>query len=178
MMIRIAPYRHCFHVKIMLKRQNSELTKTHFERKRLNFPFSHVYNVISDVNSYEKFVPWCKSSKITTVNPNNNFNADLVIGYGPFEERYTSTVELSYNPDNVSKVKAISIQTHLLEFLETEWTITPANDKSSWVTFKIAFQFKSVVYRQVTDMFFKDIVQKMVQAFETRCKSLPVKELR
>lgn len=155
-------------------RRNS--SKTYFERKKLDLPYYHVFNVISDVNSYEQFVPWCKKSVVTTFSDNKNFHADLVIGYGPFEERYTSSVELSSYPEGQSKIKAKSIQTHLLDFLETEWIISPAgHDKlSSWVTFRIAFQFKSNVYRQVADLFFDDIVKKMVKAFEDRCKSLPI----
>ena len=163
----------------LLKKFESSSSKKHYERKKLNFPTHHIYNVISDVNSYDKFVPWCKESVITSKSCDSKFIANLKIGYGPFQETYTSSVKLIFDPDNISSIKATSIHTNLLEFLETEWTISPAKDKSlsSWITFRIEFKFKSAIYQNITDLFFQDIVEKMVNAFETRCKSLPMKSL-
>ncbi len=150
----------------LIQRFNS--SKTHFERRKLNYSQLHVYNVIADVESYHKFVPWCKKSKLLNKTP-KGFEAELMIGFGPFEEKYVSDVELVYP----TIVNAKSTQTTLLDHLCTEWTITPSNDNTyCWVSFRIDFKFKSAVYSHISDLFFSDIVKKMVQAFETRCKSI------
>ena len=151
-------------------------SKIHHERRLLKFTPEHVYSVISDVQSYNKFVPWCKKSDILR-STSSGFEAELTIGFGPFEEKYISNVT-TINPISV---KAISTQTTLLEYLRTDWTITPvitsnntSNDKpkSCWVSFKIEFKFKSAVYSHISDVFFSDIVNKMVLAFENRCKAV------
>lgn len=151
-----------------LNKQRTNATKTHFERRRLNFPADEVYKVVSDVGSYQYFVPWCKKS--TVVKPlQKGFEAELVIGFGPFEEKYLSDVTLV----EPSSVVAESVQTSLLEFLRTNWTITPASSANScWVSFRIEFKFKSAVYSHISEMFFEDIVHKMITAFETRCKEV------
>ena len=150
------------------RRAFSGSAKTHFERRRLPYPATLVYSVISDVKSYDKFVPWCKKSEIVEATV-KGFEAELTIGFSMFEEKYISDVTLVPG----SAVKASSTKTTLLEYLHTEWTVSPTSDQNScWVSFKLDFKFKSTLYSQVSDLFFDDIVKKMVQAFDTRCKSL------
>lgn len=86
-----------------------------------------------------------------------------------FKEKYTSSVRL-HRPD---RVVAKSVETTLLEYLRTEWKLTPASDpRYCWVHFKIEFKFKSALYNQVSDLFFNEIVNNMIAAFEGRCHQL------
>lgn len=58
-----------------------------------------MFEVVSDVENYFKFVPFCKKSMVYDKKP-LAFKADLVIGFPPLNERYTSHVILS-KPDLV-----------------------------------------------------------------------------
>ena len=124
---------------------SSSQSKKHYERRLLKYTKEQLYDVVSNVKEYSEFVPWCKQSKIISNindyhNNNNNDNnnnkmlAELVVGFGMFNEKYTSQVIL----DRPHKVIAISTETNLLDYLRTEWNFTNANDpKSCWVIFQI-----------------------------------------
>jgi len=43
---------------------------------------------------------------------------------------------------------------------------------SVWLHFEIDFAFKSPLYRQVASLFFEEVVQRMMGAFEGRCHTL------
>lgn len=141
-------------------------TKKHFERKFMKYSCDEVYSVVADVNNYKNFVPWCKNS-IVLKSSDDKLEAELEVGFGMISEKYISKVELA----RPNSVVALSTQTNLLEFLRTEWKFVPAaNSRGCWVNFQIEYKFRSAMYNQVSDMFFKDIVNNMVQAFENQCK--------
>jgi ribosome-associated toxin RatA of RatAB toxin-antitoxin module len=148
--------------------QRHASTKKHQERRLLKYSIDQVYDVVSDVSSYNQFVPWCVESTITKQNA-ANLEAELAVGFQMFKERYTSDVTLN-RPESVT---AISVETTLLEYLHTEWKLTPASDpRYCWVHFKIEFKFKSALYNQVSDLFFQEVVNNMIHAFENRCHQL------
>ena len=143
----------------------SDNGRKHFERRLVKFPASQLYDVVSDVEQYHKFVPWCKESRVIRKD-GASMEAELVVGFQYLNERYTSHVTMK----KPSSVIATSSHTTLFQSLKTEWKFTPARDESStWVTFMIDFQFKSSIYNNVSDLFMNEVVEKMVQAFEKRC---------
>jgi ribosome-associated toxin RatA of RatAB toxin-antitoxin module len=126
-----------------------------------------MYSVVADVSRYQTFVPWCKASKILKADE-NAIEAELVVGFGYFNEKYISEVTLSHP----TSVIAVSRQTSLLEYLRTEWKFTPSKSdpQKCWISFQIDFKFKSALYNQVSEMFLQEIVKNMVHAFETQCQ--------
>lgn len=149
----------------IVRRTLATPAKSHSERRLLKFSCEQLYAVVSDVDSYSKFVPWCKDSRVLSIKP-TGMEAELVVGFGLFEERYISEVSL----DKPNSIVAISKQTSLLEFLKTEWKFTPSSQQgSSWVHFHIEFKFKSAMYHQLSNAFFSEIVDNMINAFESRC---------
>ena len=146
-------------------------SRKHFERRLLKYSCQQVYDIVANVNSYNQFVPWCKESKIISKDSSNpnKLKAELVVGFGMFNERYTSDILMV---DKVS-IKATSIEASVLEYLISEWKFSPAADpKSCWVTFQINFKFKSEIYNHVSDLFLTEVVSNMVIAFEDRCKKV------
>ena len=140
--------------------------KKHFERKLITQPIDTLYEVVSDVDRYKEFVPWCKNSKVVS-KTGKSMTAELEVGFNIFSEKYISKVEVSA-PNYVS---AESTQTNLFEYLRTEWKFTPANDpNTTWVTFQVDFKFKSPIYNDLSRLFLQEVVTKMVKAFENRCK--------
>lgn len=149
---------------------NQNSAKRHFERRLIKYPAELLYEVVSDVNKYEEFVPWCRHSKVLPeTKTNQSFSAELTVGFQYLTERYVSQVK--YIPNQL--VTAQSVQTNLFEYLKTEWKFQPANDKNhTWVTFEVDFKFKMSLYNELSDFFMKEVVAKMVKAFEQRCKQL------
>ena len=152
-----------------VKRQMAgEPSRKHYhERRLLKFSNEQLYKVVSSVENYKKFVPWCQESNVIT-KTSTGIEAELVVGFGYFKERYISVVELT----PPGKVVATSKETNLFEYLQTEWRFSPSNSQPGrcWVTFEVEFKFKSALYNQAADMFLKEVVNKMVKAFEGQCK--------
>lgn len=155
----------CKQTRLMSERANM---KHHHERRLLRYSAKQLYDVVADVDHYSEFVPWCQYSRVT-LKKDLEFEADLSVGFGVFLEKYKSKVTL--NPPNSVLVE--SLETNLLHNLNTEWKFTQASDPSAcWVTFRIDFSFKSALYNHVCDMFLNEVVDNMVNAFESRCKSV------
>jgi len=53
-----------------------------------------MFDIVSDVESYQQFVPWCKESQVTQCQE-SSFRCRLTVGFPPIIERYTSLVTLS-----------------------------------------------------------------------------------
>lgn len=132
------------------------------------FSEAQMYSVVSDVKNYQSFVPFCTKSKILK-KYENNLHATLEIGFPPIIESYTSHVKL-IKPQFVS---AKCRDGTLFNYLETTWKFSPgleSNTQTCIVDFYIRFDFKSVIYSQVAQMFFEKLVQQMEWAFISEAK--------
>lgn len=140
-----------------------------------------MYSVVVDVKNYKKFVPFCTDSTILE-EKSDQLRANLQIGFPPIIENYTSNVSML----KPSLVQAVCKDGRLFNYLETTWKFSPglkSNPQSCVVDFYILFEFKSVIYSQVANMFFDKLVDEMENAFFDEAKrrygqeSIPTHEL-
>lgn len=83
--------------------------------------------------------------------------------------RYTSKVTL-HPPHKVSSTVADSA---LFHHLESIWQMTPGpSPNSTWLSFSVDFAFFNPLYANVAQLFFSEVVTRMMGAFEGRCKQL------
>jgi len=162
---------------------------------------SQLFEIVADVNKYHEFLPFCRRSKVTNEIDKDRFEAELEIGFKVFNERYTSRVTLE-RPRKVTAEDKSNERDGggaLFEKMKTVWrfreleedeedededdsdkenekekknTTTRKRNVSTVVDFEIAFKVKSSAHAAALSVFFEDVANTQIQAFEKRCRSL------
>jgi coenzyme Q-binding protein COQ10 len=146
--------------------------QSHIEQKHLPFSAAQMFTLVAEVDKYQDFAPWCMASRITKRESQDIFFADLVVGYRLMRERFTSKVHLEH-PDHIY----IEYLRGPLKHLKNHWRFIPQDDGSCIIDFSVEFEFKNGVLQRLAEMFFNEVIRRMVEAFEKRAHQVyePIK---
>ena len=133
----------------------------HEERATLHYGADELFSVVADVKDYPAFIPWCSGARLHREDE-REIIAELVIGFGPFQESFTSQVTL----DRPRQVLVHAVDGPL-EHLTNTWTFIPIG-AATQVDFIIDFQFKSHLLDHVASGMFHEATTRMMSAFESR----------
>lgn len=139
----------------------------HLEQKHLPYTPEQMFDLVADVARYEEFAPWCIASRINKVESESVFYADLVVGYKMFRERFSSKVILD-RPNEIS----IEYLKGPLKNLKNRWQFIRQPDNTCLIDFSVEFEFGNVALQTLANMFFNEVVKRMVGAFEERAAEL------
>lgn len=135
-------------------------------KKVLNFSDKQMFDLISDVNSYPEFLPWCNSTNIYNKS-NDVFYSDMEIGFKFINESFTSKVSV-YTPN---KVTSIAIKGPFKK-MNNIWEINYISKNTCEVNLHIEFEFKSFLLQNIMGNLFENASKKMIIAFEERASNL------
>lgn len=139
----------------------------HAEQKKLPYTPEQLFGLVADVDKYPQFLPWCLASRITK-REQNIFYADLVVGYKLLRETFSSRVVT--DPQNLHiHVEYLSGP---MKQLSNHWRFIREPDGSCLIDFYVDFEFKNKLFQNVVELFFNEVVKRMVAAFEERAKEL------
>jgi coenzyme Q-binding protein COQ10 len=139
----------------------------HIEQKHLPYTPEQMFDLVADVARYNEFLPWCMASRINRRESEAVFYADLVVGYKLFRERFTSKVMLD-RPHRIH----IEYMKGPLKNLKNNWGFIRQPDGTCIIDFSVEFEFTNVALQALANMFFNEVVKRMVHAFEERAKIL------
>jgi coenzyme Q-binding protein COQ10 len=140
------------------------------EEKIMPYSAKQIFDLVMDIESYPKFLPWCKIAKITN-RSDDNLTADLVINFKGLFEKYTSLVKYKIISDNELEITVSAIDGSF-KYLINKWHLKNINAKSSQVSFFIDFSFRSMILEKIIGGVFQKATIKMMTAFEERAKIL------
>ncbi len=143
----------------------------HIEQKNLPYTPEQMFDLVADVSKYAEFAPWCIASRINRRESDTVFYADLIVGYKIFRERFTSKVMLD-RPNRIH----IEYLKGPLKNLKNNWEFIRQPDGTCLIDFSVEFEFSNVALQALANMFFNEVVHRMVSAFEERAKVLYGKE--
>ena len=144
---------------------------THSETRKLPYTAQQMYDLVADVGSYPKFLPWCAAARIRKVTPEGDhevMDADLVISFKVFREKFGSRVVLW--PEQMK------IDTEYLDgpfrYMKSNWAFRDADGGGCEVDFFVDFEFKNAVLQGIIGVVFNEAMQRIVRAFERRAAEL------
>ncbi len=142
------------------------------QKKTLPYSANKIYDLVMDVEKYREFLPWCKQARIVEILSKENLQADLLIDFKGFLEKYRSDVKHFKDENGVYVVETRAINGPF-QSLFSEWKIVNLGEEDSCeIEFFIEFSFKSFLLEKMIGVVFENAAQKMVKSFEDRALEL------
>jgi coenzyme Q-binding protein COQ10 len=138
---------------------------THAERQVVPYTPEQLFDLVADVGSYPRFLPWCVASRIRS-RTETQLISDLTIGFGPFRESFTSRVTLD-RPNRV----VVKYENGPFRYLNNQWEFLP-HDGGTEVAFFVDFEFRSRILQAAIGVVFNEAVRRMVNAFRKRARDV------
>ncbi|MDB4085101.1 type II toxin-antitoxin system RatA family toxin [Amylibacter sp.] len=143
---------------------------THTEKRIMPYTAKQMYDLVADVETYSDFLPWCAATRIRKVTKDSHktiIEADLIIAFKVFRERFGSRVTL--------KADKFSIDVEYLDgpfkYLNNHWIFRDV-DGGCEADFFVDFEFKSKVLQALIGVVFNEAMQRIVKAFKMRADDL------
>jgi coenzyme Q-binding protein COQ10 len=145
---------------------------THHEVKIVPYTAAQMYDLVADVGSYPKFLPWNAAARIRSKVPGADgsevMEADLVISFKVFREKFGSRVTLWPGEKRIGT-----------EYLDgpfrkmvSEWKFRDRAEGGSEIEFFVDFEFRNAILQGIIGVVFNDAMQRVVRAFERRAAEL------
>lgn len=134
-------------------------------------PYSHkqLFDLVMDVESYPKFLPFCVGSKILS-RDGSVITTELTIKASLFKESYTSLITPHFSKDE-ARIEVVAI-TGPFKHLTNLWSFKKADGGGTVVEFTLDFELKSLLLNKMMGGYLSDAYTKMINAFEKRAKEI------
>ena len=143
---------------------------THSETRTLPYTADQMYDLVADVGKYPDFLPWTAAARIRSDDDKGDhrvMDADLVISFKVFRERFTSRVVLWPETRKIDT-----------EYLDGPFQKMVSNwhfenhKKGCKVHFHVDFEFRNKILQGIIGVVFNEAMQRVVRAFEARAEAL------
>ncbi len=143
---------------------------THSEHRPMPHSADQMFDLVADIGKYPEFLPWCTGARIRStheIEGGSVVEADLIISFKLFRERFTSRVTL-HPADYKIEVEYLDGP---FKYLINHWHFIPT-ETGCIADFHVDFEFKSKVLQGVIGVVFGEAMRRIVRAFEDRAKAL------
>ena len=149
----------------------------HQDSRDLPYTARQMYDLVADIESYPKFLPWNSAARIRSreMRPDGAeiIAADLVVSFKVFREKFGSRVTLWPADPETGMLK---IDTDYLDgpfkYLHSGWTFVDLPEGGCRVQFFVDFEFRNMILQKLIGVVFHEAMSRIVRAFEERAKVL------
>ena len=127
-----------------------------------------IFNIVLDIESYPKYIPWCIKMVINQRKKNEIF-ADMYVKYKfILAQKFRSHVKFDKNN--------LTIETSYIEGplknLTTKWNFEEIDKKNSKIFFDVNFEFNYYLHQKIAETFYSLIENKMIDSFRKRADDI------
>lgn len=140
---------------------------TQSEKKILPYSAAQMYALAADVMSYPQFLPGISAARIRSEKDMGDhvlLEADLVISFKVFRERFGSTVKLC----ETDKTIIMDYLDGPFKYLKSSWGFVDQEGGGCEVRFFVDFEFKSIILQKLIGVVFNEAIRRTMRAFEDR----------
>ena len=141
------------------------------QSKILPYSAKEMFDLVIDIEKYSEFLPWCKNARIISKISPENIQAELLINFKNFFEKYTSDVQFARLENGEYFVDVVAIKGPFKSLIN-KWQFIPMDQNQCLVEFYLEFEFNSKILSKMFSTIFHNATQKMMSAFEDRAKKL------
>ncbi|MEZ0259361.1 MAG: type II toxin-antitoxin system RatA family toxin [Alphaproteobacteria bacterium] len=139
---------------------------SHAEKRVLPYTSEQLFDLVMDIEKYPEFMPWCIATRINS-RGKDVLNADVIVGYKVFREKFNSTVVFK-RPKTIE----VEYKQGPMKHLQNRWAFKDIKGGQCEVDFYIEFSMKSKMFETLVDQFFHRVLVKMINSFEDRAAEL------
>jgi coenzyme Q-binding protein COQ10 len=140
----------------------------HSETQFSPYTPAQLYALVTEVERYPEFLPWCRAARITE-RGQDYFLGELVISFKHITERYVSKV--SGKPELAEPTIDVTLVSGPFEYLTNHWRFEP-KDGGTLIHFSVDFRFRSRILEALIGGLFTRAAEKMTRAFMDRAAVL------
>ncbi len=143
---------------------------THTEHRPMPHSAEQMFRLVADIAKYPEFLPWCTGARLRSTRKTDDgtvVDADLIISFKLFRERFTSRVTLHPAAHKIE----VEYLDGPFKYLINYWHFIPT-ETGCTADFHVDFEFKSKVLQAVIGVVFTEAMRRIVRAFEDRATAL------
>lgn len=128
----------------------------------VNHSAREMYALVSEVESYPSFLPWCDRVRVAERVPGRTV-ATLRINFRGLKEEFTTE-----NRDRPGESIDMKLVSGPFRSLEGGWRFTPLSETACKVELDLRYEFASRLLEKVVGAVFDEIASSLVDAFARR----------
>ena len=132
----------------------------------VKFSAQQMFDLVNDIESYPKFLPWCAGSRIIK-REDDIVEAELTISKSGFKKSF-STRNLIDKGGRIT----VSLLDGPFSHLDGVWNFMPLRENASKISLDLEFEMSSVLANLAFGAVFNQICNTMVASFTSRAKEV------
>lgn len=118
-----------------------------------------MYVLVSDIDNYPKYLPWCPSSQVLK-RDGNKITGRVDISYLKVKAHFTTI-----NTNTENQRIDMGLVDGPFKHLKGHWSFTPLGDSGCKVEFNLDYKFSNFIIEKVIGAVFEMVIKSIVDAF-------------